>query len=370
MQPIAEGNTSQSSSKDASGAEDSGVGSVIEDGKAVIGILKSGKGGRRHKKHRRGSIRWGIDQEKSNQQENAAAAESHAPVVPAAAANPSAQRGPPQTLAVHPHAAASAQATPVAGQVLAASGTPSASAIVHPSGASVSAAPQWTPANLRPAVPPSVPAVPAASGPQQALSVAPHGATINGDRPRAEPAVSNPAPPVPAASPVAVAITAVPLYYDVIPAPENAAVHVPQPPISTAQEVDGTTNNCCPACVTVGAMLLLALAFATMGLLAFFVLFTDTLQMETNAGDESAKLTPLTDFKASPTKEHPNEQLTTPATIPTLRVNTEGSGIRRAGRERADDKGEEGLPAIDGEGQEGLSSLDPTTPVTEQLTPF
>ncbi|XP_065286064.1 uncharacterized protein [Dermacentor albipictus] len=354
MQPIAQGNTPRSSPKDASRATDSGLGSVIEDGNALIGILKSGKGCRRHKKHRRRSIRWGIDPEGSNQQENAAAAESHAPVVPAAAANPSVQQ------------AAPAQATPVAGQVLAASGTPSASAI--PTGASVSAAPQRAPATVRSPVLPSVPAVPATLGPQQAQSIAPHGAINNVDRPHAEPAVSKPVSPAPAASPEAVAIAAAPLYYNVIPAAENAAIHVPAQSIPTAQEVDGTT--CCPAGVTVGAMLTLALAFATLGLLAFFALFTDTLQMETNAGDESAELTPLTDFKAPATNEHPNKQFTTPATIPTLRVNTEGSGIRRAGRERAEDKGEGGLPSIDGEGQGGLSSLDPTTPVTEPLTPL
>nr|XP_050026998.1 uncharacterized protein LOC126522313 [Dermacentor andersoni] len=368
MQPIAEGNASQSSPNDASGAEDSGLGSVIIDGKALIGILKSGKRRRRHKKHHRGSIQWGIDSKESKQQQNAAAAESHAPVIPAAAGNPSAIQGPPQTLAEHPHAAAAAQATPAAGQVLAASGTPSASAI--PTRASVSAAPQWTPATLRSPIPPSVTAVPAASGPQQALSVAPHGAVINVDRPHAEPAVSKPLPPAPTASPEAVAIAAVPLYHDVIPAPENAAVHVPAQSLPTAQGVDDTTNNCCPAGITVGAMLLLALVFATMGLLAFLMVFTDTLQMETNAGDESAKLTPLTDFKAPPTNEHPDKQLTMPATIPTMRATTEGSGIRRAGRERTEDTGEAGFLSIDGEGQEGLSSLDPTTPVTEPLTPL
>lgn len=218
------------------------------------------------------------------------------------------------------------------------------------------AVPQGTPAS---AIPPSVPAVPAALALQPAQSIAPQGTISNVDRRHAMPAVSNPAQLVPAAAPVPVATTAVAFYYDVIPAPENSAVNVPVQPIPTAQGVDGTPSNRCPAGVTVGAMLLVALAFATMGLLTFFVIFTDALLMETNAGDEGAELTPLTDFKAPPTNEHPNTQLTTPATTPTLRATPEGSGIRRAGLDRTED-----------EGQEESSSVGPTTPATETLTPL
>lgn len=171
----------------------------------------------------------------------------------------------------------------------------------------------------------------------------------------ATPAVGNPAQMLPEVSPGPAVSPVSPFYNNVIPAPNNVAFNSRAQPVPSVQSLLVEAGARCPTGFPLGAMLLLTLAVVTVGLLTFFVLFTEVWSMETDTVDWSAKLTALTDFKVPSTNERTSRQFTTPEKTP----GSDGSGIRRAGEDWTE-----------GDEQNGFSSVVPDTSASEPPMPL
>ncbi|KAL3222068.1 hypothetical protein MRX96_028984 [Rhipicephalus microplus] len=216
----------------------------------------------------------------------------------------------------------------------------------------VAVEPRSTLAIASSAVPPSLPASATGLTRQPAPSIPPPGAISNIDLSHTVPAVSNPAPlfliTAPAVNP------AVPLNNGVEPSPDNAIAHSAAQQAPSVQSVHAAASPRCPNGFPVVAMVLLALAFATVGLITFLAIFIEVWPEETDTADGSAKLTQLTDFNGPSTNEYTNTHLMASTKASTV----DGDEIRRAGVDKTED-----------DEQYEWSTISTETPVSESPTP-
>ncbi|KAL1416359.1 hypothetical protein MTO96_028082 [Rhipicephalus appendiculatus] len=302
----------EQSSADASEDDSSVSDTAKKEGNKPLSILKFGKGQRR--RGRRRSIRWhGVDAENGGSpQTNEAAAGSNVPVVPLAAALPPTQHATPVSSTM-PQVGTPAQVPP-------ATATPAALASRYPPFVTVE--PTVTLASTPSAVPPS--------------------------RPAAAASFLRLSAPTPAVNP------AVPLYGGVIPAPDNAIGQSRAQNVPPVQSVPAAASSHCLSGFPVVAIVLLAVAFATVGLITFLAFFIEVWPEETDTVDGSVELTELTDFEVPSANEYTNTLPTTPVKTPTSDEN----GIPRVGGDRTE-----------GDEQNEFSTIGLETPLSESPTP-